>query len=224
MGVETMRYEAIKGDRRSGLGIFRAIKRHSEYRVGEVTSWCDRDFGVIAEGEFVTVPSKTISDNPAFTIWPTVGGGLKIHLLWDGEYLLKALSSANFPWEVSADDIYSLGVVTDGYVISQCGDNFNVFSVIEREDEERCLSRLFRYGGEIRVYNDFPFGGWLETLKPEVKGWITSAKRSRATEYGKTYDEEFEYTKIEIPDPRKQIFGPRKDYDKGWVDNIQRVY
>lgn len=222
--MEMTRYESIKSDKRSGLGIFRAIKRHSEPQVGEYTFWYDRSFGAVAEGEFVMVPPEVVSDRPAFTIWPNVGGPLKIHLLWDGEYPLKALDSNNIPWEVNADDIYSIGIVTDGYVISQCVNKFLVFSVIEREDEERSLSRLFAYGGEIRVYNNFPFGGWLEGLKPDVKGWITSAKRSRATEYGKTYDEEFEYTKIEIPDPRRRIFGPRKDYDEGWVDNIQRVY
>ena len=218
------RYEAIKDDKRSRLGTFRAIKRHSEPQVGEYTFWYDRSFGAVAEGEFITVPPEAISDRPAFTLWPNVGGRLAFHLLWGGEYPLHALDSNHFPWEVDADDIYSIGVVTDGYVISQCTNKFNVFSVIEREHEERFLSRLFTYGGEIRVYNDFLFGGWVVDLKPEVKGWIMSAKRSSATEYGKTYDEEFKYTKLQIPDPRKRIFGPRGEYDKGWLDNIQRVY
>lgn len=210
------RFVDIKCDQRSRVGTFRAIKRHSEYHVGEYTFWYDRNFGAIAEGEFITVPLEMVSDRPAFTARPNAGGCVEFYTLWNGEYPLEKLGENSTPWEVALKDIFDTHVVTDGYIIVSPG---MVFSVIEQEHEERILQRLFAYGGTIDIYDSFTFGRWFESLKPEVKDVISPLQRDKMVN---KYTEE-RFVRIAFEDPRVRIFGPRKDYDKGWLSNIQRV-
>nr|DAY44698.1 MAG TPA: hypothetical protein [Caudoviricetes sp.] len=210
------RFVDIKSDPRSHVGTFRAIKRNSVWRVGEYTAGYDRTFGSIAKGEFVTVQPEMVSNKSAFTIWPNEGGCVKFYTLWGGEYLLKKLNTESIPWEVSIKEIFDPSVVTDGYIATSTG---TMFSVIEREHEEQVLQKIFAYGGGIDVYDSFTFKRWFESLNPDVQSVISSVRRARMVD--KYANEVFD--RVTFKDPRVRIFGPRKDYDEGWVNNIQRV-
>lgn len=55
-------FEAISNDPRSGTGVFRGLKRHTSYDTGDYCTYTSYDFGVPAEGEFITVTADAVGD------------------------------------------------------------------------------------------------------------------------------------------------------------------
>ena len=209
------RFTEIKSDPRSEIGTFRAIKRHSTYCTGDNFTWYDRTFGAIAEGEFVTVLPEMMSSKHDFEISTNMGDFMEVYMLWGGEYPIKKLYTKARPWEVDIDDIYNPHVVTEGYIIS----SGEVFTVIEREHEEKIFEHMLEKGGVVNIYNKISFEKWLERVSPEQVRILSLLRWEHKTD--ELTNENF--IRIQIEDPRVRSFGPRGSYDEGWVDAIQRV-
>jgi hypothetical protein len=158
-----------------------------------------------------------VGDEYSFAVYPNIGGSVKFYPLWGGEYLLERLDENFIPWEVGVESIFDTYVDTDGYIIVSPG---TVFSVIEQEHEEQVVQKLLDYGGYIAIFDTFAFGRWVESLDSEAKNILSWLPKERAV--NKVTGVRF--NKIHIEDPRTRIFGPRGDYDKGWVKNIQPAY
>ena len=211
-------FEAISNDPRSGKSVFRGLKRNTTYTTGEYCTYEWHNFGVAAEGSFVTVTADAVGDK-AFDVYANSGNSLDYHPLWDGTHYLRKIEDNDGPWEVPAEDIYEPRLGTSNYILSQTNKGTQVWRSIERENEETLLLRMVSLGGRIKIYHTSLFNQWLLTQSDTVQMAIRNARREmrEATSWRS------EYLEIIIADPRTAMFGPSGEDDRNWVDNIQQI-
>lgn len=210
-------FEAISNDPRSGTGVFRGLKRHTSYDTGDYCTYTWHDFGVPAEGEFVTVTADAVGDK-AFETYANSGNSLDYHPLWGGAHYLRETNDDG-PWETSAADIYKPGLETSNFILSQANKGVKTWRTIEQEQEENLLLKMVYLGGYIKVYNTSLFNQWLLTTPDIVQMAIRNARREmrEATNWRP------EYLAIIITDPREAMFGPRGQDDHNWINSIHQI-
>lgn len=210
-------FEAISNDPRSSTSVFRGLKRHTSYDTGEYCTYTWHDFGVPAEGQFVTVTADAVGDK-AFEAYANSGNSLDYHPLWGGAHYLRETNDDG-PWETSAADIYEPGLETNNFILSQTNKGVKTWRTIEQEQEENLLLKMVYLGGSIDVYNTSLFNQWLLTQSDTVQMAIRNARREmhEATSWKRAHLE------IIIADPREAMFGPRGKDSKNWVNNIQQI-
>lgn len=210
-------FAAISNDPRSSTGVFRGLKRNTTYHKGDYCIYVQHDFGVAAEGSFVTVTADAVGSR-AFDVYANSGDSLDYHPLWDGTHYLRKIDNGG-PWEVPGEDIYEPRLGTSNFVLSQTNKGTQIWRSIEREREEMLLLRMMSLGGSIKVYHTSLFNQWLLTQSDTVQMAIRNARR----EMHEAASWHSEHLEITIADPRTAMFGPSGEDDENWVNNIQQI-
>ena len=211
-------YEEIKNDPRSFIKQFAGVKRHTTRWNSNGCTHVVHDFGPVATGNFVTVPTGSVSTAPAFDIRPNSGESIECYALWDQYLLTRVWNQA--PWEAEdAQSVHTDDVTTDGFVMTQVDGKIAIFRVVEQDKLNRVWDYLGCYGGDIRVSNTLLFNEWLAKASPAIVALVAWSDRSYFDKTAKASAHE----KLSLPDPRAGLFGPRDEddyYDTSWADKI----
>ena len=206
-------FDDIKNDPRSAVEELSSFKREANYD-GPL-------FGVLAVGEFVTVPSGSVSNDRIFTIKVNdhPSDYLSPHALW-GTHLVGYVYEQCTPWDCHGQDIDNPHIDTDGYLAEVSENNVTLYQVIEDTEANRTLAQLIRFGGYIDIYDHDAFASWAGTVNNrDFHECIRWSPRQEIKE-GFMQDA---CTRIIVRDPRETEHGPRGgEYGKNW-NQIRRA-
>lgn len=206
-------FNDIKNDPRSTTEKLSSFKREANYD-GPL-------FGVLAVGEFVTVPSGSVSNDRIFTIKVNdhPSDYLSPHALW-GTHLVAHVYEQGTPWDCHGQDIDSPHIDTDGYIAEVNDAGVTLYTAIEENETRRTLNQLIRFGGNIDICDHDAFASWAGTVTNHDFHECIRWSPRQEIKVGFMQDA---YTRIIVRDPRETEHGPRGgEYGKNW-NQIRRV-